>query len=173
VDPDEGINENLFVHQKVQGTIEDFVSKESFDLISLRMVAEHIPCPDATVASMARLTRPGGKVVIFTVNRWSPVALAAWAVPFRLHYPLKRALWGVRSGAGTFPVTYLMNTRRCLQRVFSAHGFRERHFAYLDDCRTFYRVRLLHCLELLLWSVLRTVGVVYPENCLLGVYERC
>jgi SAM-dependent methyltransferase len=172
VDPDEGINENPFVHQRVQGPIEDFVSSETFDLITLRMVAEHILTPDATVASFARVTKPGSKVVVFTVNRWSPVALAAWAVPFRFHYPLKRVLWGVSSGKGTFPVAYQMNTRGCLQQVFETHGFRECYFAYLDDCRTFYRAQVLHFLELMVWLALRAAGVTYPENCLLGVYER-
>jgi SAM-dependent methyltransferase len=173
VDPDEGILDNPYVHKKVQCTIDEFVSDVTFDVVTLRMVAEHITCPNAAVAALARLTKPGSKVVVFTVNRWSPVALAAWAVPFRFHYPLKRVLWGVPSEQGTFPVAYQMNTRSCLQRVFAAHGFRERSFAYLDDCRTFYRVSLLHFLELMVWLALRAVGVTYPENCLLGVYERC
>ena len=51
-------------------------------------------------------------------------------------------------------------------------GFREQHFAYLDDCRTFHRVRLLHTMELLLWRLLSAADIHYPENCLLGVYTR-
>ena len=67
---------------------------------------------------------------------------------------------------------YRMNTRPQLRRLFARHGFREAYFAHLPDCRTTFRFRLLHGLELLLWRALDRVGVTYPENCLLGIYER-
>jgi 2-polyprenyl-3-methyl-5-hydroxy-6-metoxy-1,4-benzoquinol methylase len=172
VDPDEGIQHNPLVHRKVQCPIEEFVSDVPFDLVTSRMVAEHITDPERTLAALQRLTKPGGNVLLYTVNRWSPVALAAWAVPFGLHYPLKKLLWGVKSDKGTFPVVYRMNTRPTLRRLFAAHGFRERYFAYLDDCRTFHRFRPLHLTELLLRGVLNKAGMAYPENCLLGVYQR-
>src|SRR5947208_2800014 len=82
-----------------------------------------------------RPARPGGKVVAYTVNRWSPVSLAAKAIPFGLHHAFKRALWRTEE-RDTFPVAYRMNTRGALRRAFGAHGFREAGFAYLDDCRT-------------------------------------
>jgi hypothetical protein len=65
-----------------------------------------------------------------------------------------------------------MNTRRQLARLFSAAGFREAHFAYLDDCRLLARFRFLNLCELAAWRLWKTLGLKYPENCLLGVYER-
>jgi SAM-dependent methyltransferase len=171
VDPSPNVHDNTFAHRKVQAFIEDFAADEPFDLLTLRMVAEHITKPDAAVAAIARLTKPGGRVVVYTVNRLTPVAAAAWAVPFRFHHAVKTAVWRTEE-KDTFPVAYRMNTRGDLRSLFTAHGFREAAFAYLDDCRTLARFRVLNHAELLARSALRAVGLRYPENCLLGVYER-
>jgi SAM-dependent methyltransferase len=171
IDPDETILENAIVHERIRSTLEGYRSDRPFDLITMRMVAEHIDDPAAAVASLARLTAPGSKVVVYTVNRWSPVALATRAIPFRLHHPIKRALWKTEE-RDTFPVAYRMNTRRSLAKVFRQGGFEECSFAYLDDCRTFGRFRIPNLIELTLWRVLRSLRIRYPENCLLGIYER-
>jgi SAM-dependent methyltransferase len=171
VDPDDNLDSNPFVHARAKVPIEQFSSPFPFPLITLRMVAEHIADPGSALAALARLTSPGSKVVVYTVNRWSPVALAAWLIPFRLHHPLKRLVWGCEE-RDTFPVAYRLNTRDCLARAFAAAGFRERSFHYLEDCRTFALFRRLHRVELAARRLLNKVNLRYPENCLLGVYER-
>jgi hypothetical protein len=171
VDPDDTLDENPYVHRRVKEPIERFRSDRPFEVVTLRMVAEHLAEPDRTLEALAGATRPGSKVVVYTVNQWSPLALLARLIPFRLHHALKRAVWRTEE-RDTFPVAYRMNTRRRLARLFGARGFRERDFRYLDDCRVFARFRYLHRLELGLWRVCKALGVRYPENCLLGVYER-
>jgi SAM-dependent methyltransferase len=171
VDPDQTLEDNPFVHQRVKSSIVDFCSDRTFDLVTLRMVAEHIADPEATVEALARLTSPGGRVVIYTVNRWAPVSIASKFIPFRLHHPIKRWLWKTEE-KDTFPVAYRMNTRRRLCRLFEGQGFRELGFAYLDDCRTFGNFQALFFLELSARCGLKTLRLKYPENCLLGVYER-
>jgi SAM-dependent methyltransferase len=171
VDPDENLAANPFVHERVQSPIEDFQSEDTFTLVTLRMVAEHLVNPEKTIAALAGLTQPGGKVVVFTVNRWSPVSFWSGILPFGLHHPIKRLLWRTEE-RDTFPVAYRMNTRKQLAQLFEAQGFRESSFRYLDDCRTFFRFRWLHVVELALWRFVRAFGRSYPENCLLGVYER-
>lgn len=135
------------------------------------MVAEHISEPTEAVAALARLTRPGGRVLIYTVNRWSPASIAAWLTPFRLHHPIKRVLWGTEE-KDTFPVAYRMNTRSALGTHFDRNGFCEEYFAYTPDCRTTFRFPLLHGFELLLSKALCRIGATYPENCLLAMYRR-
>jgi SAM-dependent methyltransferase len=171
VDPSDTIEENPFLHERVRAAIEDFQSPRTFDLVTLRMVAEHIADPESAVASLARLVKPGGKVVVYTVNHWSPLAVLAWVTPFWVHHPLKRLLWGTEE-KDTFPVVYRMNTRKRLASLFHGHGFTEGLFAYLDDCATFHNVRGLNRLELATWRLLQGLGLRYPENCLLGVYEK-
>lgn len=171
VDPSDTVEENQFAHRRVRAKIEDFASSEPFDLATFRMVAEHIETPEPAVAALARLVKPKGMVVIYTINKWSPVSLASWLTPFWLHHPIKQLLWKTAE-KDTFPVAYKMNTRRRLRDLFQHGGFHEQHFAYLDDCRTCHRFRVLHYLELGLWRLLRMAAVPYPENCLLGVYQR-
>jgi SAM-dependent methyltransferase len=171
VDPSPNVHENPFAHEKVQSPVEDYTSAEPFNLITLRMVAEHLSRPDDAVAAITRLTATGGRVVVLTVNLYTPVAAAAWAVPFRFHHRIKRVLWGTEE-KDTFPVAYKMNSRSALDALFRRHGFREAAFAYLDDCRTFARFRLANHAELSLRWAMHKAGLRYPENCLLGVYEK-
>lgn len=171
IDPDRTLEENPFVHERAGIPIEDYRGGPGFDLITLRMVAEHVADPARTVAALASMSRPGAVVVVLTVNRRSPVALATRAIPFGLHHPIKRILWKTER-RDTFPVAYRLNTRTDLRREFEAGGFREASFAYLDDCQSFGRFRILGGLELAACRGFRKIGLSYPENCLLGVYRR-
>ena len=140
----------------VKSRIEDFTSDEPFDLITLRMVAEHVKAPARAVASLQALLRPGGVAVVYTVNRWAPVSMLAWLVPHRFHHRAKHLLWRTEE-KDTFPVVYRMNTREELRRHFGEVGMRERFFATLDDCRTFARFKALHRAELYAWRAVRAV----------------
>lgn len=171
VDPDETIAKNTLVHERYCQPIEQFSHPQQFDVVTSRMVVEHIEFPNRALAALSRLTKPRGKVVLYTVNRWSVVPILTKLIPFNLHHPIKKFLWNTEE-EDTFPVFYRMNTRRTLQRLFTAHGFREWHFSYVDDCRTFARFRATLQLELTLWAGLHRLGIRYPENCLLGVYEK-
>jgi SAM-dependent methyltransferase len=171
VDPDETIDENTFVHRRYKTSIENFRFDRAFDLVTLRMVAEHFANPERVVESLSQLTKRGGKVVVYTINRWSAVSIITWLIPFKLHHPIKSLLWGSEE-KDTFPVTYRMNTRRALVRLFQRSGFREQYFTYLDDCRSLSRFRPAQFCELCSWRILRALGCRYPENCLLGIYER-
>jgi hypothetical protein len=87
------------------------------------------------------------------------------------HHAAKKFLWQTHE-KDTFQVTYQMNTRARLRNLFSEAGFREIHFLHLDDCRTFARWKWTLFAELALWQGLHSIGLHYPETCLLGVYER-
>jgi ubiquinone/menaquinone biosynthesis C-methylase UbiE len=171
VDPDATIQENPFVHRRVQAMLEDFQPEQGFDLITARMVVEHVQNPDAFVEQLQRLSAPGGLVVLYTVNKWAPVSIASWLVPFALHHRVKAVLWGTEE-KDTFPVEYKMNTRRTLRRLLGRASFSEREFEYLDDCRTFGRFRVAGRAEVLGWKFLNSIGLHYPETCLLAVYQR-
>jgi SAM-dependent methyltransferase len=171
IDPDPNIRDNPFISEGFEGTVEDCRTEHRFDLITLRMVAEHIVDPDRAVTSIARLARPGGLIVIYTPNKWAPVSLLAAAVPNRFHQPVKRVVWETQE-RDTFPTAFRLNTRATIARHCARNGLAEVYFAYLDDCRTTTNFRWLNVLELTLQRALRLVSIRYPENCLLGVYRR-
>ncbi len=171
VDPDPTLEDNPFVHEKHMCTMEEFVSARRFDLVTMRMVAEHVAYPATFANALARCVVPGAQVVIYTVNGYSPMPLLTRLMPFRLRHPIKRVLWGSEE-KDTFPTCFRMNSRRRLAEILGAEGFREVLFDYLDDCRTFGRFRPLLFTELSVQRACRVLGLRYPENCLLGVYER-
>lgn len=170
VDPDETLEENPYVHEKVRGLIDDFVPQRAYDLVTLRMVAEHVADPIAAVKKIRSCLAPGGRAVIYTVNKWSPVPLITRCVPFALRHPVKKALWRT-DAVDTFPTCFRMNSRKDLQQQFASLGVEEEYFAKLDDCRSFARFRATQWVELAGRKIFRGVGMSYPENCLLGVYR--
>jgi hypothetical protein len=170
VDPDRAVHENRFVTERHQCRIEDYRDQRRFHLATLRMVVEHVDEPVRLVRALRAVLLPDASVVVLTVNGWSPISIVSRLMPFALHHPIKRLFWG-GDERDTFPVRYLMNTRATLRRQFESEGFVESAFGYLDDLSTFGQFRTLGTVELAAWSVLRRIGIVYPENCLLGIYR--
>lgn len=171
IDPDPTLQENPWVHEKVASGIDAYDGKAAFDLVTLRMVAEHIADPVACANSVQRALRPGGLAVVYTVFAGSPMPLLTRLAPMGLRHTVKSWLWGTLP-KDTFPTCFKMNTRGALQRLFAGVGMREEAFLRLDDCRTFARFRWLHEFELRLMRACRAVGLPYPEHCLLGVYRK-
>jgi SAM-dependent methyltransferase len=171
VDPDPAIHRNPWLRERHQCRLDEFATEQQFDLISMRMVAEHIADPDAAVAKLGALTRLGGRVVVYTVSKWSPVSLLAAMTPTWVHARIKRAAWNTPDD-DTFPTVFKMNTRRDLDRVFGRHGFFEENFARLNDTRTLGGWRATAFAELLAERALRAIWLPYPEACILGVYRR-
>jgi SAM-dependent methyltransferase len=171
IDPDPNIRDNPFVSEGFEGLAEDCDTPHRFDLITLRMVAEHIVDPRRSMGKIAALLKPGGLAVIYTPNKWSPVPLLTALVPNRLHHRFKSLIWDAQA-RDTFPTAFKLNTRKALRHHCGEAGLAEVHFAYLDDCRTFSGFRALNLAELSLQRALRSVSIRYPENCLLGVYRK-
>lgn len=171
LDPSDNIDENPFLHHRAKCLLQDFQAPQPFDLVTLRMVVEHITAPQEAAAALGRLTRPGGHVVIYTVHKYSPVSLVSAVTPLSFHHRMKALLWEGEE-KDTFPTAYRMNTRSRLAGLMREAGFAEASFRSLPDTRTTNRFRALNTLELGLWRTLRAVGLGYPENCLLGVYRR-
>jgi hypothetical protein len=171
IDPSENIEKNPFVHERARCALEDYRPKTASDVATARMVIEHVQKPALFLESLARLVRPGGYVVLYTVDLRSAVTWISRLVPFALHHPLKKLLWGTED-SDTFPTVYKMNTREDLRRLLADAGFDEVEFQYLDDCRIFGRYRALYFLELLFWRTLKKMHLRYPERCLLGIYRR-
>lgn len=171
VDPDETLNDNPYVHEKVLGTMEDFSDSRQFSLVTMRMVAEHVAQPEQLMKALTKVTAPNGLVLIYTVYKYSPVPVITNLVPFKFHNPAKKVLWGTEP-ADTFPTCFKMNTRETLNALFSKSNFVERLFMRLDDCRTFSGFKPLAYTELAIEKALKRIGLPYPEYCLLGVYQK-
>lgn len=171
VDPDRNIYENPCLTEAHQGPIESYNGSTKFDVVTFRMVAEHVEHPKAVIAKLEELVKPTGRVVIFTPNKWSPMSIMARFTSLETHHFFKRLLWQTDE-RDTFPVQFKMNTKRDLHRLFCESGFELEYFQYLDDCRTFNRFRVLNYIELCVWKALNSVRIHYPETCLLAVFRK-
>ena len=170
VDPDPAVKRNPFIHDYFHGPIEKYSSSSRFDVITMRMVAEHLADPQAVIEVFSKLLKPSGVLVVYTVNKWAAVPVLTKLLPFRFHQPIKKILWGTKEEE-TFPTWFRLNTQKALAKSLSKIGLEEQLFMYLDDCRAFARFRSLHFLELSLWRLLRLFKLRHYDNCLLGMYR--
>lgn len=171
VDPSENVLDNPYAHEKVMALFEDYQTDDKFDLATFRMVAEHITDPDSIVLKLRELLKPNGIVVIYTINKFSPIPIITYITPFSWHFKIKKFFWGGEE-RDTFPVAYKMNTRKELKDIFGRLGFTEECFQHLDDLSAFSKFRVLNLLEIWLWKVFKGLGLRYPENNLLGIYKK-
>jgi 2-polyprenyl-3-methyl-5-hydroxy-6-metoxy-1,4-benzoquinol methylase len=171
IDPDANVLENEFLTERFHGLIEDYPGTRQFDVITLRMVAEHIADPNRAMAKVATMLKPGGSAIIYTPYKWSPMSLVARAVPFSLHNPLKWLIWRTES-RDTFPVEYKLNTRKDQQKWAERNGLRLALFTLVDDCRVSIGYKPLHWLELRSMRILNALGLHYPEMCILSVVTK-
>ncbi len=170
VDPSPNVREHDYAHDYYQTFFEDLETEERFDLATFRMVAEHIVNPDAVLLKLREIMKPNGVVVIYTINKFSPVPIVTYLTPFSVHFKVKKLIWGGEE-KDTFPVAYKMNTRNTLHALFTKHGFVEEEFRYLDDLSSFKSFKFLNKCELVIWKALNSIGLRYPENNLLGIYR--
>jgi SAM-dependent methyltransferase len=105
---------------------------ESVDLIMSRSVFEHLTEPDSVYRELARILRPGGRVVFLTANMWDYGTLVARMVPNRFHAKIVKVVEG-RNEEDTFPTAYRTNTRRDVQRLSAAAGLQVTGFEYLSQ----------------------------------------
>jgi SAM-dependent methyltransferase len=171
LDPGDNVLENPLLHERAQCTLQGYRADRQFDVVTLRMVAEHIDDPAGALAALARLVKPGGRVVVYTVGKFSPSTIVSALTPLGIHHTVKKSLWDTEE-RDTFPTVYKMNTRCALRRLFQDAGFRKESFRHLDDCRAFARWRWSSIAELTAWRCLKAVGLRYPEACILATYQR-
>jgi 2-polyprenyl-3-methyl-5-hydroxy-6-metoxy-1,4-benzoquinol methylase len=171
VDPDPSINDNGFVHEQHQLAFEDYFPNSVFDVVTARMVVEHVEDPQKFGAALSRVTSPGSLVVMFTVNWWSLTTLAARFSPIWMHRKLKSALWNSMP-RDSFKTEYRMNQREKLRSLMSQAGFMECLFRVLPDASLFWRVPYIRRLELLTYKLALRLRIPYFDTCILAVYRR-
>lgn len=95
------------------------VDTGSVDLAFSDWVLEHIPSPPVFVSELARVLRPGGVFLARTVNRHSPLSVAARFIPNTRHGAVISRLQPAREVRDVFPTVYRMNTIPVLAALFS------------------------------------------------------
>lgn len=90
----------------IEGTVESIdAGIEPFDVVTLWDVIEHVPDPFAALAAAHRVLKPGGMVVVHTMDAGSPVARLMgsrwpWLMEMHLFYFSRRTLSDAMKRAG-------------------------------------------------------------------------
>jgi SAM-dependent methyltransferase len=149
---------------------------EAFDVVTLNYVAEHLEESPATFAELARILRPGGRLVVVT-----PHALGYFVRLSRLGRRLLPEslvrkfilLREFRSPLDIFPTFYRANTREDLLRQMEGAGLAEECFQMLRDPAIFNFIAPLAAPELLVMRLLALLGCRnLVEGTIIGVYRR-
>jgi SAM-dependent methyltransferase len=125
-----GVDVSLTSHRNVQllvqGSLYDMPFADgSLDLVTCRMVVEHLEHPAKGFTEVARCLRPGGAIIVATPNLLNYGILGNAIVARSI--PEKWRLWLVhksdsRSAEDIFPVRYAANTMRRLVRLLAESG---------------------------------------------------
>jgi ubiquinone/menaquinone biosynthesis C-methylase UbiE len=141
----------------------------TFDLVVSSWVFEHLPDPKAVFDEVARVLRPGGRLVFLTPNGSHPIPrLSRCAADLtRLQARWVRRTYN-RAPQDTFPVAYRANTFRQIDTLAVRAGLRLREIVFVDDPSYLAWNRATFGLAIGLTALLPASWKVH----LVGIYER-
>jgi SAM-dependent methyltransferase len=113
------------------------VASDSIDLVMSRSVFEHLERPAEVYRELARVLKPGGKVVFLTANVWDYATMIARIVPNRFHAQIVAHTEG-RAEEDVFPTCYKTNSKRSVMALACKSGFEVSEFAYLGQYPNYF-----------------------------------
>jgi len=135
-----------------QGRLESVPFRgESFCVVISNMVFEHLTDAEGAVADLVRVTRPGGRILIHTVNSGHYLSLLARITPFAFHRWVVKKLEG-RAAIDVYPTQYRANTESRLCRLFEQNGCKRTWGGVAADLPVFAPYPLLFQMSLI-WGL--------------------
>jgi ubiquinone/menaquinone biosynthesis C-methylase UbiE len=150
---------------------------ESFDVVSLSFVVEHLADPQAVFTEIARIIAPNGLLIVHTPNAASYyvtlIRLGRWIFPESVVYWCIKFLES-REPDDVFPTHYRANTSEKLHNLLETAGMRETLCLHLMDRPLCYFCAPLSAVELLLGRVFTKLGWRRAvASTILAVYAKC
>src|SRR6266851_5776900 len=106
----------------VQGNIGALpFAADTFELVTLNMVIEHLDHPEIQFAEIRHVLRPGGTLLLHTPNALGYVTLINRCLPQAVSRRLA-GLFDGRDAGDVFPAYYRANSRRRLRHLAAATG---------------------------------------------------
>ncbi len=121
LDRSDSVRENRNVNRRLRGDLAALPFPDAaFDVVISAHVLEHVERPEAVFAELARVLKPGGRLLALTPNRWHYVPLLARLLPQGMHVALNRAR-GLRED-DVFPTQYRANTAGRVRELLAKAG---------------------------------------------------
>lgn len=132
----------------------------AFDLLTSNMVFEHLDKPETQLKEIARVLKPGGKLIIHTPNTLGYVTLIARMIPNAIKAALILHLEG-RKEEDVFPAYYRANSAARIAELASSCGLRVSKVRMICSSPKLAILPPLVLLELL-WIRLLMTGALRP-----------
>ena len=149
------------------------VKSRIVDVVASIHVIEHLPDPQAVLVECGRILRPGGKLVVLTVNKWFPPIAVGRILPHRLRTRINRIASGTQR-QDTFPAYYRANTMTSLRRAAQHAGFSVEQLRYVSIHPHYFTfsVWLYRVATLLERATRMHPSLARFQNFMLGVFVR-
>ncbi len=98
---------------------------ETFDIAISSHVAEHLTQPELVFGELARVLKPGGRLLILTPNRWHYVTISSALMPYSFHRRFNS--WRGVDVHDVFPTVYNANTARRMRSLYESAGMDVEH----------------------------------------------
>jgi SAM-dependent methyltransferase len=140
---DVSVTSHRNIKSLLQGSLYDLpFADNTFDLITCRMIVEHLAQPRRAFAESARCLRPGGTMVVITPNLLNygilGNAIATKLLPEELRLRIVHAS-DSRADEDIFPVRYKANTMPRLVQSLNASGLQVHEAVGLRQQRPYWR----------------------------------
>ena len=140
VDVDERMAEHPFLSYRVKALGGALPFKdETFDLVTANMVVEHLQDPEAFLADVRRVLRPGGRFLFHTPNYLYWLVFLASVTPEAFKKPI---IWFLEKRAedDVFPTHYQFNTPDRVAALAKQTGFELEELSVIGSSGSFDRL---------------------------------
>ncbi len=133
------------------------IHDRAVDLVLCDHAFEHLVDPAAVARELRRVIREGGWICARTPNKWGYIALAARAVPNRLHAAVVRRAQPIREERDVFPTYYRLNTQADIAEQFPPSEFEHVIYGWEPELAYFATSRAAA-------AAVRSMGRLTPER---------
>lgn len=166
------LQKNTYLRDRAMASLEHLpFSSASFDVVTCNWVVEHLEKPEAVLAEVKRVLRPGGHFLFHTPNRNAPALRVAAHTPEQLKAPL---IWVLeqRPAEDVFKTFYRMNTEQDIRRLAADAGLEVERLEQLSGVAMTAILGPLAIPELLFMRMLRSESRRGLRTSILAVLKK-
>lgn len=162
LDPDPRVKDNPYLDEGYIGFGEHLpFDDNTFDIVIMDNVAEHLANPRKVFSEIFRVTKPGGVLLFKTPNRFHYMPLVAMLTPVAFHRYFNK-LRG-RQAEDTFPTQYKANSKGQVNKLAEIVGFMSPRFRFIEGRPEYLRMNF----------ILYSIGLAYERiTNLHDIFER-